>query len=306
MYYSAKYHVMKLAKGDNYFSDHALAINVCKVNRMKNISHDNDLTEIEHHHDFIEIVFITKGKGVQVISGNEYEVTEGDIFILQGFQNHYFNDTGNAEIINIMFDPVKSPGLVSEDIKSVDGYSALFILEPQYRSRTHFKNMLHLNHVDLAKSEYLLNGMLHELSMEEPGYELFLKNKFEEIILFLSRKYSQISIPKAKSLVRIGKAIQFIKANFHKNIYVHQLAELSFMSIRNFQRLFKEATGLSTNDYLLELRIQNASKLLTETDSAIYEVANQVGFTDWIYFSKAFKKKFGISPTIYRKQRKLV
>lgn len=296
---------MKLAKGGNYFKDNALAINVCKVNRMKNISHEHDLTEIEHHHDFVEIVFITKGRGTQVISNNEYEVVEGDIFILQGFQNHYFRDAGKAEIINVMFDPVKSTGLISDDIKKVDGYSALFILEPRYRNRMHFKNMLHLNHVDLAKSEYILNGMLHEIAQREPGYELFLKNKLEELILFLSRKYSQISIPKAKSLVRIGKAIQFIEANFHNNIYIHQLAELSFMSVRNFQRVFKEATGLSPNDYLLELRIQNASKLLTETDSAIYHVSEQVGISDWFYFSKAFKKKFGVSPLKYRKQNKI-
>jgi AraC-like DNA-binding protein len=297
---------MLLVRGDNYFSDHSLAINVCKLNLIENISHENALTGIEHCHDFIEIVFIIKGKGVKVISGNENEVTEGDIFILTRFQNHYFKDTGNAEIIHIMFDPAKSPGLISADIKKNDGYSALFLLEPRYRNRMRFKNMLHLNRFDLAQAEYLINEMLHQLSMKEPGYELFVKNKFEEIILFLSRKYSQISIPKAKSLVRIGKAIQFIEANNQKNFYIQQLAELSFMSIRNFQRVFKEATGLSPNDYLLDLRIHNASKLLTDTDSAIYEVANQVGITDWTYFSKAFKKKFGISPTIYRKQKKVV
>jgi AraC-like DNA-binding protein/mannose-6-phosphate isomerase-like protein (cupin superfamily) len=296
---------MKLAKGDNYFKDHALAINVCKINRMKHVSHDNDLTEIEHHHDFIEIVFITKGKGIQVISNNEYEVSEGDIFILQGFQNHYFKNADKAEIINVMFDPVKSPRLISDEIKMLDGYSALFILEPRYRNRMHFKNMLHLNHVDLAKSEYILNGMLNELQNKELGYEVFLKNKLEEIIIFLTRKYSQISIPKAKSLVRIGKAINFIENNFHQNIYIQQLADISFMSIRNFQRIFKDATSLSPNDYLLELRIQNASRLLTETDYAVYDVSDRVGITDWFYFSKAFKKKFGISPVKYRKQNKL-
>jgi len=141
---------------------------------------------------------------------------------------------------------------------------------------------------------------------KKPGYEVFLKNKLEEIIIFLSRKYSQISIPKAKSMVRIGKAIDFIEHNFHNNIYIQELAEMGFMSVRNFQRIFKEATGLSPNDYLLELRIQSASKLLTETDSAIYDVSNQVGIMDWFYFSKAFKKKFGVSPLNYRKQNKIV
>jgi len=295
---------MQLAKGDNYFKDHGLAINICKINRMKHISHENDLTEIEHHHDFVEIVFVTKGKGTQVISNNEYEVSEGDIFILQGFQNHYFKNANKAEIINVMFDPVKGQDLISPDVKTIDGYNALFVLEPRYRNRMHFKNMLHLNQVDLAKSEYILNSMLNEVANKEPGYELFLKNKLEEIIIFLSRKYSQISIPKAKSLVRIGKSIDYIENNFKKNIYIKELAELGFMSLRNFQRIFKDATGLSPNDYLLELRIQHASKLLTGTDLAISDVSDQVGIEDWFYFSKAFKKKFGVSPLNYRNQNK--
>lgn len=296
---------MRLAKGDHYFQDQDLAINVCKINRMKQISHEYDLTEIEHHHDFIEIVFVTKGKGTQIISNHEYEVSEGDIFILQGFQNHYFKDASKVEIVNVMFDPVRNPNLVSKEVKTISGYPALFILEPRYRNRMNFKNMLHLNSVDLAKSEYILNGMMQELAHKEPGYELLLKNKLEEIIIFLSRKYSQISFPKAKSLVRIGKAIAFIENNYQENIYVNQLAEMSFMSIRNFQRIFKDSTSLSFSDYLLELRIQNASRLLTETDSAIYDVSSQVGITDWFYFSKAFKKRIGISPTKYRKQNKI-
>ena len=296
---------MKLAKGDNYFHDPDLAINVCRINRTKQISHEHDLTEVEHHHDFIEIIFVTKGKGTQVISNNEYEVSEGDIFILQGFQNHYFKDASKVEIVNLMFDPVRNPNLVSNEVKTISGYPALFILEPRYRNRMNFKNMLHLNSIDLAKSEYILNGMMHELSNKEPGYELFLKNKLEEIIIFLSRKYSQISYPKAKSLVRIGKAIAFIENNYHNNIYVNQLADMSFMSVRNFQRIFKDSTSLSFSDYLLEIRIQSASKLLTETDSAIYDISSQVGIADWFYFSKAFKKRIGISPTKYRKQNKI-
>lgn len=148
--------------------------------------------------------------------------------------------------------------------------------------------MLHLNRDDLAKLEHVLNGMLHEITQKEPGYELFLKNKLEEIILLLSRKYSQISIPKAKSLVRIRKAVHFIETNFHTNIYIQQLAEVSFMSMRNLQRIFKEAAGLSPNYYLLEFRIQQASKSVTETESAMYSVSEQVGISDWLYFSKAF------------------
>lgn len=118
--------------------------------------------------------------------------------------------------------------------------------------------MLQLNRVDLAKSEYILNAMLYENERKEPGYELFMANKLEEIILFLSRKYSQISLPKAKSLVRIARAIDYIEHHYQNPIYIPDLAEISFMSVRNFQRIFKEASGASPNEYLLDFRIQVA------------------------------------------------
>jgi AraC-like DNA-binding protein len=203
-----------------------------------------------------------------------------------------------------MYDPVKNPGLISPGIRKMEGYNALFILEPRYRSRKRIRNMLHLNRFDLAKSEDILNTMLHEISHREPGFEIFLKNKLEELIIFLSRKYSQITIPQAKSLIRIGKAIDFMESNYPQGIYVQELADLSYMSLRNFQRVFKEATGLAPNDYLLDLRIQHASKLLAETDFAVYEISGKVGINDWYYFSRSFKRKMGLSPLNYRKNRK--
>jgi quercetin dioxygenase-like cupin family protein len=63
---------------------------VRRIDSRQNISHQDDLTEIEHFHDFTEIVFIIKGKGIQIIEEKEYPVSAGDVFVLQGNQNQEF------------------------------------------------------------------------------------------------------------------------------------------------------------------------------------------------------------------------
>lgn len=65
-------------------------------------------------------------------------------------------------------------------------------------------------------------------------------------------------------------------------------------------QLFKKETGLSLNDYINKVRINKAKKLLKETGAMVYEIADQVGFSDSQYFSTVFKKIVGVSPKEYR------
>ena len=69
-----------------------------------------------------------------------------------------------------------------------------------------------------------------------------------------------------------------------------------------FCRQFKKFTGQTFNKYLKNVRMQNALTLLKNTDIKIYEIAHRLAFRDESYFSSAFKKEFGISPTEYRNQ----
>jgi mannose-6-phosphate isomerase-like protein (cupin superfamily) len=150
------------ALGIDYFETDNFPVHICKVERMQNITHPADLTEIEHFHDFTEIVLIIRGKGLQLIDNNEYMVSAGDVFVLQGNQRHYFKDASGLEIINIMYDAHKAKNLISSEVKKLEGYNALFILEPQYRVLHHFKNKLHLERSEMAKLEAVVNSMLME------------------------------------------------------------------------------------------------------------------------------------------------
>jgi len=288
------------ALGLHYFEDEDFPLNICRVERKENITHAFDLTEIEHYHDFSELVFIIKGKGIQVIEQHEYLVSAGDVFVLQGNQKHYFKDVSGVELVNVMFAINKNQNLISSAVQKLEGYNALFILESQYRALHHFTNKLHLDRSEMAKFEFILNSMIMEIDNKMEGFKTLLANKLEELIVLLSRHYSSLDATEAKSLVRIGKVIDYLENNFTDKIYLDQLAEMAYMSTRNFQRIFQKAVGSSPSNYIMQIRLQKARKLLRNTDSAITEIAIDTGFGDSNYFIKCFKKEFAITPVKFR------
>lgn len=291
-------HTSTKALGSDYFDINSYPIHICKVERMQNITHPADLTEIEHCHDFTEIVLIIRGQGVQVIDNNEYLVSAGDVFVLQGNQRHYFKDASNLEIVNIMYDSKRVE--VTPSIKQMEGYNALFILEPKYRVLHHFKNRLHLDRSDMAKIEYVVNTMILEQKNKLDGYKIIISNKMEELFVLLSRYYSHLEATEAQALVRIGKVIDYLEKNYNANIYLDSLAEMSNMSTRNFQRIFKKAVGSSPSAYLIQIRLQKARKLLREGNMSIADIAAEIGFSDANYFIKCFKKETGTTPVKFR------
>jgi AraC-like DNA-binding protein/mannose-6-phosphate isomerase-like protein (cupin superfamily) len=288
------------AEGQNYFRYNNCPINLARVKHAQQLTHDFDLTETEHYHDFVELVFIMRGFGVQVLEDQEYPVSAGDIFVLQGNQRHYFKDTSQIEIVNVMYDGVKNPEIIPDSIKQLEGYKALFVLEPYYRANHYFKNMLRLNWEELAKIEVSINTMFYELEKKQVGYELILNNRLQELIVILSRHYSQIEATEAQSLLRIGKVIEFLESKPDEKICINDLADMTNMSKRNFMRIFKRAVGLSPVNYLIKVRLQKARKLLCETDFQISDITVMCGFYDSNYFIKCFKQAFAITPNKFR------
>ena len=74
------------------------------------------------------------------------------------------------------------------------------------------------------------------------------------------------------------------------------------MSASHFSLVFSQETGQTFKEYLTELRIQKAKELLRSTPERATDIAYQVGYNDPHYFSAAFKKKTGLSPTEYRQK----
>lgn len=98
----------------------------------------------------------------------------------------------------------------------------------------------------------------------------------------------------------ISKAKAYIHEHLTENLSVTSIAAYLYITPNYFSRLFKSMTGEGCNDYIVRKRIERAKKLLRDTNMKTGKIADAVGYHDANYFSLAFKKCTGVSPTQYR------
>lgn len=103
----------------------------------------------------------------------------------------------------------------------------------------------------------------------------------------------------------VSTVIDYIQNNYSsKSLSVQEIARVCHMNPAYLGQLFKKRMGYSIVDYIHKVRIEQAKRLLLETDQNIDLIADQTGFKDRSYFCKIFKKKTGLSPGEYKKYKK--
>ena len=98
----------------------------------------------------------------------------------------------------------------------------------------------------------------------------------------------------------ISAALNWMHANVHANLTLDQMAARAALSRSHFIRLFKEQTDYSPMDYFIRLKMQRACTLLAFSQKSVGEIGLNIGFDDPCYFSRAFKRVLGVSPSEYR------
>jgi len=99
----------------------------------------------------------------------------------------------------------------------------------------------------------------------------------------------------------IIEAQEFLREHSTENLSLQQLASQLGLSMRSFNRRFKQATTKTPGDYLQNLRLNNARELLRTSNLSINEVAAQAGYHDSSHFCSRFRKVMGVTPLSYRK-----
>ena len=109
---------------------------------------------------------------------------------------------------------------------------------------------------------------------------------------------------------RIRQVCSYIDAHYSSSIYLRELAELANMSEAAFSRFFRQQTGKSITDYIIETRIGKAARELVDTDKNVSEICYSAGFNNLTNFNRLFKKRRGCTPKefrdSYRKKQVLV
>jgi len=143
----------------------------------------------------------------------------------------------------------------------------------------------------LSMNNRLVNDLMECQSIEDVGF-LFQDNMeiFTDSLFYTSAVDSQL----------IRKVTEYISDHFSEHITLVNLAKQNHISASRLSVLFKSVTGLSFNEYLNFIRVDEAKRLLADTDYPILDVAIACGFNDQSYFTKVFKKRTGLTPKSFR------
>ncbi|MFZ2657831.1 MAG: helix-turn-helix domain-containing protein [Victivallales bacterium] len=271
----------------------------CKISVQNLVSSGYPL----HTHDYIEIVIVLAGRAEHCIKGKTYHVSSGDVYVLQGNQEHGFkNATRDFRIMNVMYRP-EIFNFPLEKLKTMPGYQALFILEPARRSGIEFRSLLRLDSAHLKEVVEKIQRLRHEMEMRPPGFDCVSRAYLLELIVFLSRIYPTSSENSTDGLLRFSEAVAWMEENYTKHSTVADLARRAAMSDRHFFRMFKKIFHASPLEHIIRLRIRKAVELMWSGRGNITETAFNCGFSDGNYFSKQFRRIMGVSPRQYRKIR---
>lgn len=288
------------ALSKDFFVENAYPIALRSIFGEGHLQHAGDLTDIEHWHDFAELVIITKGYGTHSIDGIEYPVSAGDIFVFQGKTRHYFTERHGLAMHNIMYDGQRLQASF-RNLQGNAGYNAMFLLEPAYRRRHRFESRLRISRRSLAHVESIISKMRVEQDNMLPGYDTLMLSMLMELMVFFSRQYSQVDIPQAQALYRIGRIISRLETRYQENWTIAELTRIAAMSKSSLIAVFKEATGYSPIDYLIRIRLQKAAQLLSEGNTSLGDIAQQCGFHDSNYLTRQFRRVYNMTPRQYRK-----
>lgn len=248
--------------------DHISGISVTK-NRFADFG--------SHRHDFYEFECVTGGSCTYVLNSESYTVKKGDVVFVTPLDSHAYQKNGEDPLstVTVHFELSTAIPYMTLDAGIARGNSAL------------------LDAFLLLFEEYNASGEYKEAA---------LKNLLERILILYMRAQSQTAPPIPSD---VTYAVEYVHKHFPEELTLAKISELCGYSQGYFCRKFKQYTHYHFVAYLNHVRLLNAARLLCdERDIPISRVAEHCGFTCIRQFNREFLKKFGCSPTSYRKRLK--
>ena len=250
------------------------------------IQSGREILVYNHYHSSVEIMKVLEGRVKLQIGAFYYECKKGDvIFILPSMLHGVTSLTEDATIQGIVFET----SLVNIPALQFD-----------------FSEMFHRN----QRIQYIINEqddiygeLCSNLDSLIEVYGKFSANARIQIVSYLLQclglliqKFSlEVSIHD-KNYKKLLPILQYIDKHYTEKIQISELSKLIHVCDDRMIRLFKEVTGETPVEYILNLRVEHAMKLLMEDKLSIAEIAEQSGFGSATYMTRVFKQKLGTTP----------
>ncbi|TYP77462.1 AraC family transcriptional regulator [Paenibacillus methanolicus] len=227
--------------------------------------------------NFYVIHYIYSGQGELHIHNKTYNVHAGQFFLIYPRQTAYYKADDNEPWL---YRWIEFDGSFSEKLMAVTGFS-------------------HENHV-INDDNGVGNALKQIIDLGWSDFETIMSHFWSLITALTKGKLLKKDENTAETYVSNAK--NYIRSNVHKRISVSEIAHFLNIDRSHLARIFKSICGISTQQFIISLKMEMASQTLKKSSMTIKEVANSVGYVNQMEFSKLFKKHFHMAPTRWREQ----
>lgn len=254
-----------------------------------------------HMHDFVEISVVMSGRGIHCTLDGCVECQKGDVYIINTMVPHsYFanRDGECATVFNFVFDPTDFLDGEPADPNHPRFCYGIFRENPSVAFTS-------LNSCMLEEVEHIASHMDLELKNRDFEWEGAIKGELIKLLVMMSRSVSKQNInvvnyhAKERSLMLL--VLRAVMERYDDpNLTLEQIAKEICISMSHLSRIFHRVTGEKFSNYLRRIRIEQACRLLVETDLSNEQIVYACGLRDVPSFYRLFKAQIGCTPYVYR------
>lgn len=251
-----------------------------------------------HFHDDMEIVYVLEGNVVLRNGYYTYNLKQGDVFIINDREMHSFESTGEDNMVMMLqmdltyfsryYDNLRNNFFVTdmeddsdESLDVLKGIMARIMMEILQKGYGYEHKVIESTHNLIA----CLISDFQYFVMEDGKFKNEAKNKGNKILAG-----------------RLNRITDYMYDNYNRKLTLNEIAEREHLSIYYLSHIIKEATGLSFQDLLSYIRVEESERLLLGTNKKIGAIAEETGFSAVRYYIKHFEQWFGMHPLEYRKK----
>lgn len=247
-----------------------------------------------HCHDYIEVLYIYSGEGKYEIDGTVYEVSAGNLLLINPgiyHANILTNLDNPLVILALGFTDIHLKGMPENVMTFAD---RIPVLDTTSQLQNHFTS--------------LFFNMLAEKEQQFPGKYDMMRCYLSQILLHIIRSFTDIEdtgsqmnfISHRKNHV-VKTIMDYMQEHYAEKISLDGIASNMYLSSIYISKLFKEETGESPIHHLIQIRLKKSMELMKlHPEYSIKKIAREVGYEDAYHFSKIFKKHISITPKEYR------